>query len=95
MKKYFLIVLVVFLTSCVSKYETKTLFESSNYNYDISYPYNWTFTSGSTKENEYKLENGDILKTIAVIGKYIKNIPVPKKIKLDETYLKEKLSVEK
>ena len=79
MKKVFLIIylfVLLILTSCALRYETKTLFKSDNYKYDISYPYNWTFTSGSKKENEYKLENGDILKTIAVIGKYIKNIPV-------------------
>lgn len=91
MKKYLLVVLVMFLTSCALRYETKTLFKSGNYKYNISYPYNWTFTNDSTKENEYKLENGDILKTIAVIGKYIKNIHIPEKNKIGQNIFKGKV----
>ena len=71
MKKYFLVVLVVFLTSCISKYETNTLFEDGGYKYNITYPVSknnkWNLFYGSTDATMYKLDDGNILHTTAIL----------------------------
>ena len=73
MKKYFLVVLLMFLTSCISKYETNTLFEDGGYKYNITYPVSknneWFLYNGSTDASVIKLKDGTSLYATAIIIK--------------------------
>ena len=73
MKKYFLIIIIFILTSCISKYKTSTLFEDGGYKYNITYPVSkhneWSLFYGATDSTIYQLEDGSIFQTTNIISK--------------------------
>ena len=72
MKKVFLIVVLFVLCSCISKYETSTLFKDDGYEYNITYPIGknnkWSIFYGATDSTIYKVNN-NLIKTTAIITK--------------------------
>ena len=72
MKKILLISIIFVLNSCITRYKTSTLFEDDGYKYEISYPISkhneWSLFYGATDSTIYKLEDGSILKTMAILN---------------------------
>ena len=72
MKKYFLIIIIFILTSCISRYKTSTLFENDGYKYNITYPVSkhneWFLFHGSTDASIIEFKN-ESLHALAIITK--------------------------
>ena len=78
MKKVLVLIILFVLSSCITKYETDVIFTYKKYNYTITYPVSkhneWVLFYGATDATIYKLEDGDILHTIAILTRQPLNL---------------------